>query len=79
MLSITGLAGLRKLKTPELFQIYQMNIDGGEIIYNYRHYEVNIHKILIDILNIDPLTFEFPNSYENKTILLICGENEVKF
>lgn len=56
-----------------------MNIDGYEIIYNYRHYEVNTHKILIDIINIDPLTFEFPNSYENKTIVLICGENEVKF
>jgi hypothetical protein len=79
MVSITGLAGLKKLKTPELFQIYQINTYGDKIIYNYRHYEVNTHKILIDIIDIDPLTFQFPNSYENKTMVLIYGEDEIHF
>jgi hypothetical protein len=73
------LEGLKKLKSPELFQIYQIYNNDDKPTYNYRHYEVNTHKILIDIINIDPFSFEFSNPYENKTIELIYGEDGIYF
>lgn len=74
MLSITGLIG--KQRTPELFQIYQIHNDFSiKPTYHFRHYEVDTHNILTNINNIDPVTFEFPYSYENKTISLIYGED----
>jgi hypothetical protein len=67
MISITGEKGITSV--PELFQVYQLH-DGS---YQYRHLEVDTHKTLSEIDNIDVHSFAFPHPCGGKTIELLRG------
>lgn len=67
MVSITGEKG--STSVPELFQVYQLR-DGS---YQYRHLEVDTHKTLNEIDNIDVHSFAFLHPCGGKSIELLYG------
>ena len=71
MVSITGRG--KDTIAPELFQVYQYFGDDDIIKYRYQHLELGTHKKLQVIDDINPLTFEFPSSFQDKTIMSLNG------